>query len=138
MNFAGVSYVAILVAGIAGFVFGSAWYGVLGKSWLAALGKTRDQLKGGLSMPVLMGLTFAAQLVMAWVLAGVIGHLGVGQVTVVNGLFSALFLWAGLVATTLLVNHRFQGATWSLTLIDGGHWLGVLVVQGLVIGLMGV
>ena len=49
-----------------------------------------------------------AQLVMAWVLSGVIGHLGTDQVTVTNGLISAGFIWVGFVATTLAVNHGFQ------------------------------
>lgn len=47
-------------------------------------------------------------------------------------------VWLGFVATTLAVNHTFQGAKKELTLIDGGHWLGVLLVQGLLIGWMGV
>jgi hypothetical protein len=34
----------------------------------------------------------------------------------------------------MTVNHAFQGAKRSLTLIDGGHWLGVLVLQGAVLG----
>ena len=38
----------------------------------------------------------------------------------------------------MVVNHGFQGAKASLTLIDSGHWLGVLLVQGLVIELFGV
>ena len=75
---------------------------------------------------------------MAWVLAGVVGHLGTGQVTVANGLISGAFVWFGFIVTSMLVNHGFQGAKASLTLIDSGHWLGVLLVQGLVIGLFGV
>jgi hypothetical protein len=75
---------------------------------------------------------------MAWVLAGVIGHLGPGEVTLRNGIISAAFVWLGFVITTLTVNNAFQRARWALTLIDGGHWLGVLLLQGAVIGLMGV
>ncbi len=75
---------------------------------------------------------------MAWMLAGVIGHLGPGEVNLHNGVISAAFVWFGFVITTLAVNNAFQGAKRSLTLIDGGHWLGVLLLQGAVIGLMGV
>lgn len=132
MTFAGISYLAVLVAAVAAFAFGAAWYGVLGKQWMAAVGMT-EQPK---PVPVTFILTFICQLVMAWVLAGVIGHLG--DVTVWNGLVSAAFVWAGFVLTTMLVNHRFQGARWSLSIIDGGHWLGVLLIMGLVIGLFGI
>ncbi|MBM3524115.1 MAG: DUF1761 domain-containing protein, partial [Alphaproteobacteria bacterium] len=36
------------------------------------------------------------------------------------------------------VNHGFQGVKRALTVIDGGHWLGVLLIQGVIIGWMGV
>ena len=75
---------------------------------------------------------------MAFVLAGVIGHLGQGNVTLWNGIVSGAFVWLGFVITTLATNHGFQGQKLTLTAIDGGHWLGVLAIQGAVIGLMGV
>jgi hypothetical protein len=75
---------------------------------------------------------------MAYVLAGLIGYLGADQVTPWNGLVSGFVVWIGFVATTLATNHSFQGAKRSLTLIDGLHWLGVLLIQGVVIGLIGV
>lgn len=139
MSFAGVNYLAIVLAAVASFLFGGVWYGALSKSWLAAIGKTEDQIKSaGRSMPFLFALTFVAQLIMAWVLAGVIGHLGPGQVSPRTGLISAALCWLGFVASTLVVNHGYQGERWSLTAIDGGHWLGVLLLQGAIIGWLGV
>ena len=138
MVFAGTNYIAVVVAAIASFAFGSIYYMVLGRHWRAAIGKTEEQMKADGMKPSVFIVAALAQLVMAWVLSGIIGHLGTDQVTVVNGLISAGFVWVGFVATTLAVNHGFQGARKSLTLIDGGHWLGVLLVQGLVIGLFGV
>jgi hypothetical protein len=127
-----VNYIAILVAAVAGFAFGAVWYMALGKPWMAAVGMT-EQPKPQ-AAPFLMA--FVAQLIMAWMLAGALGHLG--DVSVVAGLITAALIWVGFVATTLVVNHRFQGAKWSLTLIDGGHWLGVLLIMGVVLGLFGV
>ena len=75
---------------------------------------------------------------MAYVLAGVLGHLGPGQVTLLNGVISALFVWAGFIATTITVNQRYQGFGWTLTLIDAGHWLGVALIMGAIIGWWGV
>jgi hypothetical protein len=139
MAFAGVNYFAIVLAAVAAFAFGGAWYGVFSKPWLAALGKTEQEIKESANpMAILFLITFIAQLVMAWVLAGIIGHLGVGQVTLRNGLISGGLVWLGFVATTMVVNHGFQGAKRALTLIDGGHWLGVLLIQGAIIGWMGV
>jgi hypothetical protein len=82
--------------------------------------------------------SFICELIMAWVLAGVIGHLGAGQVTFSNGVISGLFIWVGFIATTIAVNQRYQGFGWDLTLIDAGHWLGVAVLMGAVIGCFGV
>jgi hypothetical protein len=139
MAFAGVNYLAIALAAAAAFVFGGVWYGILSKPWMAAVGKTEQDIKAsGTPMAVLFVVTFIAQLVMAWALAGIIGHLGVGQVTLRNGLISGALAWLGFVATTLVVNHGFQGAKPALTVIDGGHWLGVLLIQGAIIGWMGV
>ena len=73
---------------------------------------------------------------MAWVLAGIVGHLG--AVTIRNAVISALFAWGGFVVTTILVNNAFSGRRYALTAIDAGHWLAVLVLMGVVIGWMGV
>ena len=39
--------------------------------------------------------------------------------------------------TSMIMNHRYEGMKWSLTLIDSLHVLGVLVIHGIVIGLFG-
>lgn len=135
MNFAGMNYLAIAIAAVAAFVFGAVYYMALSRQWLAAVGKTPEQAKPS---PALFALTFAALAVMAWVLAGTLGHLGPGQVTLKNGVITALFLWLGFVATTILVNNAYGSRKASLTAIDGLHWLGVLVLQGAIIGALGV
>ena len=138
MAFAGINYWAIVLATMVSFFFGAIWYGVLGKPWMSALGKTEEDIKSaGRPLPMLLAITIVAQLIMAYVLAGTIGHLGPGNVTLMNGIISGLFVWAGFVVTTLVVNHGYQGSPWSLTAIDGGHWLGVLILQGAVIGWLG-
>jgi len=140
MQFAGMSYFAIVLAAVVSFMFGWLWYGVLcSTQWLAAVGKTEEDVKAeGGPRPMPFVIAFVAQLLMAWVLAGIIGHLGPGEVTLKNAIISAALVWAGFVATTISVNHAFQGTKFALTLIDGGHWLGVLLLQGAVIGLLGV
>ena len=137
MTFAGMNYLAILIAAIAAFAWGAAYYMTLSKQWLAAVSTTREQL-GEKRSPVPFIITFVALIVMAWVLAGTLGHLGPGQVTLKNGIVSALFLWLGFVVTTVFVNNAYPGRKYSLSVIDSIHWLGVLVIQGAVIGGMGV
>lgn len=137
MAFAGTNYLAIVLAAVVSYGFGALYYGALGRSWMVALGKSEEDLKANGNIAPFV-IAIVALLVMATVLAGVMGHLGPGQVTLRNGLISAGFIWVGFVATTLAVNHAFQGARLILTLIDGGHWLAVLLIQGAVIGWLGV
>jgi hypothetical protein len=137
MAFAGVSYLAILVAAVAGFAFGAVYYIGLSRLWLAAVGKTKEEL-GNNRSPMPFVVSIVALVVMAWVLAGSIGHLGPGEVTLKNGVISAVVLWLGFVITTMAVNNAFGQRKVSLTVIDGLHWLGVLVIQGAIIGAMGV
>ena len=127
----GINYLGVLVAAVAGFAFGAAWYGLLGKQWMAAANIT-DPPKAAFGTFL---IAFIAQLVMAWMLAGVAFHMG--EVSVRRVAVSAAFIWVGFVITTMIVNHRFQSQRWSLTLIDGAHWLGVLLVMAIVLGLFG-
>lgn len=138
-----LNYLAIVLAAVASFAFGAAWYGALAKPWLAARGAAPG---GGTAptpqlgpLPISYVVAFVAELVMAWMLAGVLLHLDRGGLPTGwrNGLISAAFLWLGFVATTLVVNHAFQGAKRTLTLIDGGHWLGVMLIQGAILGSWG-
>jgi hypothetical protein len=137
MAFAGINYLAVLIAAVAAFAFGAAYYISLSRLWLAAIGFTKEQVAARRS-PTPFIVSIVALLVMAWVLAGTIGHLGPGQVTVKNGIISGLFIWLGFVITTLAVNYAYGQRKPTLTVIDGIHWLGVLVVQGAIIGALGV
>jgi hypothetical protein len=123
MAFAGLNYVAIVVAAVAGWLVGTAL------RWPF----TRERRK---KVQALV-LAFTACLIMAWMLAGVLGHLGPGQVTLRNGLISAAFLWFGFVLTSTIVNNISAGRTWGQTAIDVGHWLVVLLAMGAVIGGIG-
>jgi hypothetical protein len=144
MTFTGISYLAILVAAIAGWVVGAAWYMSLSNAWVAAHGRTMedfkreaDARKGSAAwLPYVYALI--AELIMAWVLAGLLGHLGPDQTTVWNGIVSAAFVWLGFVATTIAINNMFSFRKPMLSVIDSGHWLAVLVVMGIVLGAFGI
>jgi hypothetical protein len=139
MAFAGINYLAVLFAAVAAWVLGAVWYKIFSTQWLAALGKTRAELTGPDGKPKSFApfiLVFVAELIMAWMLAGVLGHLG--AVSIKNGVVSAAFLWFGFVLTTIAVNNAFPGRKIMLTVIDAGHWLAVLVLMGAIIGAFGV
>jgi hypothetical protein len=142
MTFAGINHLAILLAAIVAWLGGAVYYTVLAKPWLAAQGKTVEQHKAEIAaetgarkwLPFV--LAFVANLTMAWVLAGLVGHLG--TVTIRSAVISGLFVWAGFTVSAMLVNNAFAGRRYMLTLIDAGHWLLVVVLMGVVIGWLGV
>ena len=141
MAFAGISYLAIVIAAVAAWLAGAGWYMALGKTWMAALGVSPEKMQAVRSEPggfLPFIYAFVAELVVAFVLAGLIGHLGPGQVTLRNGIISGAFAWFGFVIPTMLVNNSFARRDWRLMWIDGGHWLLVLVLIGAIIGAMGV
>ena len=138
MSFAGMNYVAILLSAIAGFAFGALWYGVLGKVWMQAAGidcKKANKEGGSAKQSYLpFFLAALANLMIAFMMAGMMGHFAVD---VKHGLITASLVWIVFILPTIAVNYAFQMRPFRLTLIDSGHWLGVLVVIGVVIGLMG-
>jgi putative effector of murein hydrolase LrgA (UPF0299 family) len=135
MNFGSVNWIAIVVAMVASMALGFGWYMVLAKQWMGAIGKTREQIEANASATPFI-ISALMQLLMAYSLALFIpGLMGVTNVT--NGLIVGFHAWLGFVITSMIINHRYQGSKWSLTLIDGGYLLGVLLVQGVVIGLFG-
>jgi Protein of unknown function (DUF1761) len=137
MTFSGINYIAVIIAALAGFGLGAIWYMVLSKPWLRAIGKTEAELRPeGSAKALPFIISIIALFVMALMLAGLMGHLG--DVSVRGGVISGLFVWVGFVITAMGVNHAFGGAKPMLTLIDGGYWLAVLLIQGAVIGAFGV
>ena len=139
MSFSGVNYFAVVIAALAGFGLGAVWYTVLSKPWMHAVGLTEAECKArnqGAGRIVPFVISIVALFVMAWMLAGIMGQLG--QISIRGGVISGFLVWLGFVITTMGVNHAFSGAPTKLTMIDGGYWLAVLLIQGAVIGAFGV
>ena len=132
-----MNYLAIVIAAVAAWLAGAGWYMALGRTWTAALGTTPEKTQAGQRPAAFLPYVYAfiAELLMAWILAGLLGH--IGALTVRGGIISAAFCWLGFVMTTMVVNNIFAGRDTRLLLIDGGHWLLVLVLMGAIIGGMG-
>jgi hypothetical protein len=134
MDFSAVNWLAVIVAAAVAWLFGAAWYTTLSKPWLKAAKLDPATMKRS-ALPFI--ISFVAELIMAFVLSLVVGAMTGGEPNLVAGLIFGFVLWLGFVATTLSVNHRYEGFGWDLTLIDAGHWLGVLLLIGAVIGWFG-
>ncbi len=135
MTFTGVNYLAIAIAAVAGWITGAVWYGIFGKQWLAALGRSKKNMNAKRSTAAFYApfvIALIANLLMAWVLYGIMQHIGPWSVR--SGLISGGLVWLGFVATTLATNNAFGRRKTMLTVIDGGHWLAVLLVIGAILG----
>lgn len=141
MTFGGINYLAVVIAAVAAWLASAVWYMSLSRPYVAALGKTPEQMAADRKKPwafLRFVCAFVANVIIAWMLAGVLGHLGPGQVTLRNGIISAAFLWFGFVLTTMTINYSFAGRDKRLLAIDAGNWLVVLLVIGAVVGAVGV
>ena len=129
-------------AAVAAWLFGAMYYGTLGKQWVAAQGSTMEEFKarqaanaGRLSAQMPFILAFVAQLIMAYVLYGLMKHVAhTNPLTVRIGLISGAFVWFGFMLTAIAVNNAFSGRKSLLTVIDAGHWLGVMLILGAFLG----
>jgi hypothetical protein len=130
----GKALIAILAAGLAGWIFGAVWYTVLGKPWQRALGLNPDDCKDKKMPMAPMVTSFLVAVVMSAVLYQLLTNLGV--VGLMPSAIAGLTLGVGLMLTSTLVNNMFQGRSFTLTLIDGGHWALALVIESVVIALL--
>ncbi|MBX9457058.1 MAG: DUF1761 domain-containing protein [Rhizobium sp.] len=139
MDFSSINFLSVGVATVAGYVVGAIYYMALGKLWVRAAGLDAAKMTMRYSPFV---ISFVAEFVLAMVLYFVLDDITFAgtfseDFDLKAGVAWALLLWLGLVAVPLTVNHRYQGASWALTLIDGVHWLLVLVVMAGIIGWFG-
>ncbi|HVV27690.1 MAG TPA: DUF1761 domain-containing protein [Rhizomicrobium sp.] len=124
-------FVVILLAGLAGWIFGAIWYTALGKVWQRAIGLDPDACKDR-KMPVTpLVVAFVSALVMAAVLYQLLVNLGV--MGTLHGAVAGLTIGIGFLLTSTLVNNLFQGRKLLLTAIDAGHWVLAVVVEAVVI-----
>jgi hypothetical protein len=125
---------AILAAGVAGWIFGAIWYGVLGKAYQRARGLNPEDCKGQKMPMTPMVVSFLAAIVMSAALYQVLTNLGV--MGVAPAALAGLTIGVGFLATSVLVNNLFQQKALALTVIDAGHWVLAVVVEAVVISLL--
>ncbi|MBV9556748.1 MAG: DUF1761 domain-containing protein [Pseudolabrys sp.] len=135
------NWMALLVAAVAAWIFGAIYYSTLGKAWLAAQGETPESMKAknasrsSFSKTAPFIISFVAEILMAGAMQGILFHSGMHSVRA--GMISGALIWLGFVFTTILVNNAYPGRRFMLTVIDSGHWLGVLLIVGAIIGWFG-
>lgn len=123
---------AVIAAGLVGYIIGMLWYmpALFGKAWLKLSGLTEKDMKEGMT-PQIMLLGLVASLLMAYVLAAVIGAFD-GQ-TIAAGLMGGFWIWLGFVATTSINSVLYEKKSWTLFAINTGYYLVALLAMGAIL-----
>lgn len=121
---------AVLVAAVASFVIGGAWYGPLfGARWMTANGFDAAALRAR-DLRVVFGGSFALSLVAAAFLAAFVGpDAGVGF-----GAAAGAAAGIGWVATFTGIQYLFEMRRPALFLINAGYAVLTLTIMGAIIG----
>ena len=82
-------------------------------------------------------ITFLAQSWFAAILAGALILAPPKAAAWVMAIGSAVVIWIGFVVPVTIVTLRQRGHSWRDILVDCGYWLGVMLVQALVLKSMG-
>lgn len=136
-----VNYLGVVLAAVSSMVVGSIWYSqkVFGNIW-AKLAKVdmSKKVKPG-QMAWLLGSTFVASLVTAYVLAHVtyLSYSYFGNEYLQTAVTTAFWIWLGFTAARIYVHDAFESRRKKLTALTVSHELVTLLVMGLVIGLVG-
>lgn len=127
MNF-NISWLAVLLAALAGFLVGGLWYSVLfAKVWQRAAGVSDEQLTRG-TVRVFAG-SFLLSAVASVVLAAFIGAADIGF-----GALAGLAVGAGWVAAAVGISYLFERRSLMLFAINAGYNVVTFTVMGAIIG----
>ncbi len=118
-----LNYPAVIVAGVAVFVFAAAYYVVLAspraKLSLAAKARSRPS-------PWLMGLELLKSIVVATVIAGLVRVIGIANIA--SALNLGLALWIAFPVVLLVGSVTQENVPWRLGAIHAGDWLAKLLI----------
>ena len=123
-----INWLGVVLGAAAFFAVGAIWYTVLfGKTWQRATGMSDEQLKTGANMPLIFGLAFLAELVVATTLAH---QFSFGDPSARGKMMIAVGYAAGLMIPALAINYLFLRKPLKLFLIDAGHLIVGMAAMG--------
>jgi hypothetical protein len=125
-----VNWWAVIVAAIAKFVLGAAWYmSPVGKQWQEAVGLDDAKARSGMAPALIVDII--ANLVMAYVLARFVIWAGAG--TIGSGALIGFMAWLGFVAVVTISNNTYEQRPFKLFIINNIYLLVSLAVMGAIL-----
>lgn len=130
-----MSFIAVIVAALAGFAFGAVWYGLLAKPWMAVSGVKvgPDGRPANGSSPAPYVISLVAMIVVAGMLRHVMAMAGL--TTFSAGLIAGLGVGAFFISPWIALNNGYTQRPVMLTLIDSGYAILGCGIIGAVLGL---
>lgn len=132
-----MGFLAVLVAGVAGFMFGAIWYTVFAKPWMAASGVPLNEA-GDAPANQKNPVPYISSIVGAILVAGMMRHVFAlsGIDTFGEGLVSGFGIGLFLVSPWIATFYAFGARPFRLTLIDSGYATFGCTVIGAVLMLL--
>ena len=127
-----INYAAVIVAGIVAFIASAIWYVVFGKE-LAKVSAAFAEQRQERPAPWKMGVVIAQSIVIALVLAYIIGRSGANDV--LGALWIGFVLWLGLAAMQWVGSMLWEKVPLKMALIHGGDWLVKMLLISLIVGI---
>jgi len=127
-----LSYLAVVMATVAAFVFSSAWYMVFGKARMKLLGNNRDTdadvrrvSAGKILFEVIRSFVVVFVIAHLLALAGILGWRDAAQ----------FGLWLGTFPVMILVGSvLWDKRPWKLAAIHAGDWLFKILLVAVILG----
>ena len=117
----------VLAGSAAFFVVGAIWYGVLfGNAWQKAAGLQDADLEGA-NMPLICGLTFLFEMLIAMVLWHLIARTGAAPHVV---MMMSIGFAIGIMVPAIGINYLYQRKSGMLFAIDAGHFILGMAAMG--------
>jgi len=130
-----VTFLPILVAGIANVILGMIWFHpkVFGNSWMRA-GNIIPSEDAKKKMPIMAFIAFLAAMVVAYVM----NHFGIawGVFDWIGAVELGFWCWVGFTAPTLLGMVLWEGKPVKYYAIVAGHWLVSFILMAVILVLM--
>jgi hypothetical protein len=134
VDFSDINYWAVVVVWLVYVGVGSFWYSPagFGKRWSKLSGVNIMKLPQDEANRAIIYVA-ASSLLQAFALALVLNAMGV--VNAVQGIISALWLWAGMVAATTIGTTFYARKSWAFWWLNASFFLVTMVITGAILGM---